>query len=456
VVRLERAAAARLRRGRKLRFGPSSHRRDGAAGPAIRASETQRLAQYLTTLRVLPREGTAFTCSRRPPGQRALSRGARVRRAPGFRRGGPRARLGPRLAEEPRGGPLYPSRGKEGARSSSRAAPDRRDFVWQRTGRRGGRRAGIAACAMVSGSRCERENRPSFRQTRQSQASRAYQRIPPASGHETSPAPRERIRARSRRGSAGDPRPAGVATFRDRKPGYAAGYARRRPATGGSAARTVAISAPRTIREPTPSPGANASAPAARRRLQLPTKYRPVPRPQLLAAPSLPEMYIEVLRERSSGEPRGPPPAPLGALHGRNTRRAIGHERLLEERALSGRGTTARERSALAWQHTQGSSVLREPLVPSAELCEAAAHLAGALEAPKRSFPSRRTLAQAAVRAHTMQPPAVTRLFAERGASSGTETRRRAGRRNIQRPARLDLLGCERGEQQRSFAPLPA
>ena len=176
----------------KLRFGRLE--RTGEMEPQALAtfvrSETQRLAQYLTTLRVLPREGTAVhVLVVAPPGQRALFEqalvsdarlvfrtvdGADVARAIGLARS-PEGTL----AEE-----LYVHLvAKKAPREQFASRADRRRyFVWQL--QRGVVAAGVlafAACTVAAGSRwfeaTEVRERASL-QTSQAQASaEQYQRI---------------------------------------------------------------------------------------------------------------------------------------------------------------------------------------------------------------------------------------------------------------------------------------
>jgi hypothetical protein len=176
----------------KLRFGRLE--RTGEMAPQALAkfvrSETQRLAQYLTTLRVLPREGTAVhVLVVAPPGQRALFEQALVSDARLVFRtvdGADAARaVGlTRSAEGTLAEGLYVHlAAKKAPREQFASHADRRRyFVWQL--QRGVVAAGalaFAACAIVSGSRWfeAAEVRDSaLLQTRQSQASaEQYQRI---------------------------------------------------------------------------------------------------------------------------------------------------------------------------------------------------------------------------------------------------------------------------------------
>jgi hypothetical protein len=176
----------------KLRFGRlerTSEMEPQALALFVR-SETHRLAQYLTTLRVLPREGAALqVLVVSPPGQRALFERAVVSDARLVFRtlDGADAARAIGLARSPEGtlaeGLYVHLAAKKPPREQFASRADRRRyFVWRlQRGVVAAGMLGLAACAMVAGARwfeaMEVRERASL-QTSQAQVSaEQYQRI---------------------------------------------------------------------------------------------------------------------------------------------------------------------------------------------------------------------------------------------------------------------------------------
>ena len=194
-----RRAAPVLRRGRQAALrAPGAHRATWCRrrSPLFVRSETLRLAQYLVTLRALPRDGAPLqVLVVAPPGQRARVRaGAGVRRARSSsapstapRRSAPSGcGAGPRGHARPRRCTCTSRRRKPPREQFASSADRRRYFVWQlQRGIVAAGALGFAACALFGGARWldvldAREQRRRCRRAR---------RAPPPSSTSASPRP---------------------------------------------------------------------------------------------------------------------------------------------------------------------------------------------------------------------------------------------------------------------------